>query len=149
MTKKRGDGSKLSKVELKWNICKVMFSGNVKGFLHLSLMYNQHRFLVIFINTTIIPCKRLVDYSMKLFRLKLVYLSQKKYQKVFERHWQTCIVQNRCWSSSIFKMNVVIFCWLFPKCFCWLYDHLVMDHRQLVFVWNCAGWQIFQTLQNF
>ena len=118
MTKKREDGSKLSKVELKWNICKVMFSGNVKGFLHLSLMYNQHRFLVIFINTTIIPCKRLVDYSMKLFRLKLVYLSQKKYQKVFERHWQTCIVQNRCWSSSIFKMNVVIFCWLFPKCFC-------------------------------
>lgn len=44
MTKKRGDGSKLSKVELKWNICKVMFSGNVKVFLHLSLMYSQYRF---------------------------------------------------------------------------------------------------------
>ena len=44
MTKKRGDGSKLSKVELKWYICKVMFSGNVEGLLHLSFMYNQHRF---------------------------------------------------------------------------------------------------------
>ena len=31
MTKKKRDGSKLSKVELKWNICKVMFSGNVEG----------------------------------------------------------------------------------------------------------------------
>ena len=118
MTKKRGDGSKLSKVELKWNICKMMFSGNVEGFLHLSLMYNQHRFFSHFYQHNNNTCKRLVDYSMKLFRLKLVYLSQKKYQKVLERHWQTCIVQNRCWSSSIFKMNVVIFCWLFLRCFC-------------------------------
>ena len=80
MTKKRGDGSKLSKVELKWNICKMMFSaGNVEGFLHLSLMYNQHCFFSHFYQHNNNTCKRLVDYSLTLFRLKLVYLSQKKY----------------------------------------------------------------------
>ena len=80
MTRKRGDGSKLSKVELKWNICKMMFSaGNVEGFLHLSLMYNQHCFFSHSYQHNNNTCKRLVDYSLKLFRLKLVYLSQKKY----------------------------------------------------------------------